>query len=218
MLHFLEQDGAANVTNAFGTIITVACGGKGHKWTTLLNFSYKSGGTQHTVTAMTDQDSCQLAAAAAAAQAVVVMSKQMTVNQIAHSSDMLATDFPNVPRVLAASDLVAIRDAKGRWQVMVVSSIAADLVTVTMTGNVGAPGFLNGAQVFAYGAPADTVFDSAKFLPGTSATTNFPNTEGPSDEIICKANSQGAPIILHSGNATAQGYFTKVSWGLNKAC
>jgi hypothetical protein len=193
----LGADQSGSVTAVAGTAITQPTTRKRGCKTTLDTATYTAAGTAHTLTVMRDIGRTKVTSDAAAAQTSVV----------------LDADPGPTGNGLAAGDHLIFIKPDGLPHLGVVSTWTPGTKTVVLTANVPTGGFAKGADVFNYGVPADT--DPATGSPhfaltqGAGATTVNNNATG---NGLVDSFRNGAPLLLHSNNATAAGTLNRARW------
>lgn len=175
---------------------------------------YKLGTTEHTLTLLRPLNWTTFSADAAASQAVV----NLTANPGAYATvyKYPLANGQTAPRtadnLLAASDHVVYQAADGTWVYDTVSSIAT--LAVTLATNVPTGGVKAGGLLYHFGITTDVDPATGEAHPQfdvevAASATIFRSYTDPSG--LWHALHAGDPILLHSANATAQGWLECVS-------
>lgn len=205
----LDARGFGVKTETADTVITRLIPPVRRAFTRLTGVHYRAGGTAHTLTVMRPLNKTTLTAAAAAAQAVINIAAD-------------PGDYPTGSRVadnaIAANDYVVIELADGTHHIGVVSSVAS--LAITLTANLPTGGAASGATVWFFGIitdlnPCDGLAHPQFTLTASTATV-LGDQPGeavagivgtvPHPSTFSGMNGKNMPMILHSGNATAQGW------------
>lgn len=154
---------------------------------------YTAAGTAHTLTFARPIGRTTASVAAASGQAVI----------------NLTADPGVTGNLIAANDLVAVRETDGVTRLYIVSSVSG--LAVTMTSNFTA-GVAAGASVWNFGLLTDTDprtgLAHPTLLPPASATTTYEDREGG----VIAGHEPDAPLLVDSNNASAAGTLQQVSW------
>lgn len=131
------------------------------------------------------------------------VSTDMAAGQASISVDVLPTG--STPGNIAASDVVAVQNETGAFDVFLVSSLSGNNIVITASvGTAGASGLtqkiLKNAKVFFMGAPGDHPSRQFKIKASTYITFAPPNGR------LAVTSQNGQPIVVHSDNNTTAGY------------
>lgn len=190
-------NGVGGLTASAGTRIRFLIPPRVRGITRISKWVYTAGVTAHTLTAARPIGRTTASAAAAAGQAVINLTADPGVSG----------------NLIAANDLLAIRETDGVTRLYTVSSVSG--LAITLTGNLTA-GAAAGAAVWNFGILGDTdpVTGAAHpTLVGTaSATSTFEDREGG----VIAGHLTDAPILVDSNNATNAGTIQQLSWSYTK--
>jgi hypothetical protein len=222
-----KRKGYGKKTETAGTVITRLIEPMEGCFTTLVDFEYTCGTTAHTLTVMRPLGKTYASAAAAAGQAVI---------NVEHNPGTY-NDFGTVNTAnngIAGNDYVVYQTADGNYVVDTVASVST--LAITMTGNVPTAGVAKGAPFWFFGVigdtnPADNQAHPQYTLAASSTTHLFGDKPGlavagavgsvaPGGATLAlysatygpwPLNGKNEPLVLHSGNATAQGVMERVT-------
>ena len=172
---------------------------KSSLFTRLMDLSYVSAGTQHTLTILKEIGRTTVASAAAASQAVVNLTANPGTSLLgpAGTASQLANDG------VAANDYLVFELPDGTYYFDYVASV--NVLAVTMTNNLPTNGLAAGATVWMMGQTTDsepTTGLAFPFLkPPVSARTLYTNILG-----IAVSGYRYSPLLVSSSNATAAGF------------
>ncbi len=189
-------NGIGNKSVAFGTTITFLVPPSGTTKpgrTRISKCVYTAAGTAHTLTFLRPINKTTASSAAASGQAVI----------------NLTADPGVTGNLIAANDLLAVRETDGVTRLYVVSSVSS--LAITLTGNLTA-GAAAGAKVWNFGIVSDTdpaIGMAHPSLRGiASATTTYSDT----DAGLFAGHENDSPILFSSNNATATGTLEQLNW------
>lgn len=154
---------------------------------------YTAGATAHTATFLRPIGRTTASAAAASGQAVINLTADPGVSG----------------NLIAANDLLAIRETDGVTRLYTVSSVST--LQITLTSNLTA-GAAAGAKVWNFGVTGDTnPADGAAhpaFALASGAATTFTDDNG-----FVATFATDDPLLLSINNATNAGTLNQFSWG-----
>jgi hypothetical protein len=186
---WFNGNGLGQITAAAGTRIRRLLPPAPNGRLRLVRFIYTNSTTAHTLTAARPIGRSTATAAAASGQAVVSVASEMGVTG----------------NLLAANDLVAVREVDGVTRLYTVSAVPASYPgNVTLTGNFTS-GVGQGARVWNFGIltdvdPVTGLAHPTFALPASATTTLADETAG-----VVATHVPDDPILLDSDNATAAG-------------
>lgn len=184
----------------------------------LTGLRYQCGTTSHVLTFMKPLNYTTVSADAAASQAVVVLTADPGLYQ---TSDRYKYPLPagmTAPATgnngIAASDYVVYQAAAGHWVMDTVSSVSS--LSVTLATNLPTGGVKAGAIFYFFGVSTDTDPQTnlahqqadIEAAPSGTAMVTLPLL---SSGGVAHALHRGDPMIIHSNNATAQGWLQLAS-------
>lgn len=155
---------------------------------------YTAQGTAHTLTFLRPIGRTTASSAAAAGQAVI----------------NLTADPGPAGNLIAANDLLAIRETDGVTRLYVVSSVST--LAITLTANLAA-GAAAGAKVWNFGVAADTNPADGAAHPAFAGTASAATTYEDRENGVVATFERDDPILFDSDNATAAGTLNQISWG-----
>jgi hypothetical protein len=158
----------------------------------LISLSYVNSTTAHTLTACRPIGRSFVTAATAAAGTVINVGTQLGVTG----------------NLLAANDLVAVREVDGVTRLYTVSAVPASYPGNVTLGAGLVAGVVQGARVWNFGVTGDTdpvtgLAHPTFNLAASATTTLFDDVAG-----VVAGHVQDSPILLNSNNATAAGTLT----------
>lgn len=191
--------GALSVTGAktqtAGTVITQLIQPKVGGIARVNKINYTSGSTVHTLQFLRSQGSTTTTAAAAAGDSTITVA----------STSPITSDFSSATETLAANDWIAIQSTDGTYELAKVSSVSS--LTITLTATL-AKAVSSGATVYAFYELARAATAAGRpailFYP-TASTLSSIGCEDHASAIV-DGVARGAPVMVHSDNATAAGY------------
>lgn len=196
--------GALSVTGAktqtAGTVITQLIQPKVGGIARVNKINYTSGSTVHTLQFLRSQGSTTTTAAAAAGDSTITVA----------STSPITSDFSSATETLAANDWIAIQSTDGTYELAKVSSVSS--LTITLTATL-AKAVASGAAVYAFyelARPATSAGRPAIAFYPTASTLSSIGCEDHASAIV-DGMVRGAPVMVHSDNATAAGYIQALS-------
>lgn len=194
----LEVRGAK--TQTAGTAITQLIQPRSGSFVRVNKIGYTSGSTAHTLQFLRSQGSTVTTAASAAGDSTITLS----------STSPITSDFADASETLAANDYLAVQSTDGSYELVKVSSVSGQVVTLAATL---AKAVASGAKVYAFYELARAATAAGRpailFYPTASALSTM-GGESPEAAIV-DGDAAGAPVMLHSDNATAAGYVQYVA-------
>jgi len=182
-------------TQTAGTAITQLIQPRSGSFVRVNKIGYTSGSTGHTLQFLRSQGSTVTTAASAAGDSTITLS----------STSPITSDFSAATETLAANDYLAVQSTDGTYELVKVSSVSGSVVTLTATL---AKAVASGATVYAFyelARPSSSAGRPAiAFYPTASALSTM-GGESPEAAIV-DGDKAGAPVMVHSDNATAAGY------------
>jgi hypothetical protein len=186
-------------TETLGTAIKEIIPGVANSILQINSLTYTSGTTGHTIYIMRPVAVAIADTAATASQAVI------------NFTDVTTMKGPNttVAETLASQDYIGYQDSTGKFQIGLVTSVAANAVTLSnsLTTSINA-----GQTIWIFGELARA--SHLQFTPPVSATTTIPMMAqaGIPGQVDSNSNAGiGHPVIVYSNNATAAGILVSVS-------
>lgn len=180
----------ANKTATAGTAFTGLVWPKAASVARIVKMSYLCGSTAHTLSILKSQGTTTVTTAAAASATTLI----------------LANTAPYTGETLAASDYVVVTHTDGSYGAYLISSISGSTITIPALS----VGVAAGSTLWAMYEVARTVgpAPSIQHLV-TVSVDNIYFTESP--EVGMAAGGTNEPLLIHSNNATAQGWLRHVN-------
>lgn len=154
---------------------------------------YTAAGTAHTLTFLRPIGRTTTTAATAAAVAVI----------------NLTADPGVTGNLIAANDLLAVRETDGVTRLYVVSSVST--LAITLTAGLTA-GVASGGRVWNFGVSGDTNPADGEAHPAFAGTASATVTYSDAEGGIVATFLQDDPILFESDNSTAAGTLNQLSW------
>lgn len=206
------------VTQSAGTVISALIPPMKGLVGRISRFVYNSGATVHTVTILRPIGRTNFTADAAAGQAVINITAEPGISG---DTTRNTAGYPQgvTANLLAANDLVAIREKDGVTRLYTVSSRSS--LAITLTGNLTAGVLYQGqgsgaskvtCDLWNFGVLADldpsTGLAHSILAPVASAITTHTDGFG---GVACSERAD-EPILIQSSNGTNQGYIESLSF------
>lgn len=187
-------------TQSADTVITQLIQPKSGAIARVNKIQYTSGSTAHTLQFLRSQGSTTTTAASAAGDSTITLS----------STSPITSDFSSASETLAANDWLAVQSTDGTYELAKVSSVSGSVVTLTATL---AKAVASGATVYAFYELARAATAAGRpailFYPTVSTLSSIGSEDHAS--AIVDGVVAGAPVMVHSSNATGQGYIQAIA-------
>ena len=179
---------------------------------------YLCGSTAHTLTFLRALGRTKFTTATAAAGTVIYMVRNPGPDGTGNTGTVTNNGYPQgvTANLLAANDLVVIRETDGVSRVYTVSSVSTtNPLAVTLTGGLTAGVDVN-SDMWMLGITTDTDPTVGRAHPTRLAVVSvnnmYPGAVGAAACGVCASHRNDEPILVQSNNATAAGAFNSVDY------
>ncbi len=186
-------NGSGSQTQTAGTRIRQLIPPRPRTLARITKLVYTAAGTAHTLTVARPINKTTASLAAAASQAVI----------------NLTADPGVTGNLIAANDLLAIRETDGVTRLYIVSSVSTLAITLTTNLTAGAAA---GASVWNFGILTDTDPRTGVAHPTLAGTASVASTYEDREGGVIAGHEVDSPLLVDSNNATAAGTLNQLSW------
>lgn len=193
-LPLIGGDARLRKTATAGTLITRVVPPLRRFFTRLLKFAYTNLGTAHTLTVARPIGRAKATADFASGQAVIVLDQEAGAGA----------------NVLAANDIVVVRELDGVARNYIVSAVSG--LSITMTGNFTAGGKA-GADLWNFGILSDTDPKTGEAHQTSALAIDSTTTLEDANAGVARSHAVDEPLFLSINNATTAGVLVLSSYG-----